>query len=146
MFNEALGLVEIRQHDGDSVLNSLQRIIYHYYRSFDHWVYISDHLHSAFDDVMAELIITLHDVFMMDVRKWLITVDEFIPSFGTGKYKAQHVDSICEQDPEYVIWFIFTKDTKCENYLRRYMINNWEPPSIPPIDKLSQFGRKITEQ
>ena len=143
-FDESIELCEIRKYEGDSVLNSLQRIVYYYFRAFNHWVFVSDHLHSAFDDVMAELVILMHDIFEMNVRKWFISVSEFVPSFGTGKYKTKPVDSICKIDEKFVVWFVFSKDSKCENYLRHYILENWEPSSdLPDGLVLSPFGMKI---
>ena len=143
MFDEALELVDIRVHEQESVLNSLQRIVYHYYKNFNHWVYITDHLHSAFDDVMAELVIMLFDVFEEDVRSWLVPVDEFVPAFAVGKYKGQRVDQVLESNENFVNWFVFSKDSKYENYLRRYLLSHWKPTNVPPAEKLSAFGHKV---
>ena len=120
VFKEAKSVGEIQIHPGESVINSLQRIIYDYYGSFNHWIYISDHLHSAFDDSVAELIILFHDVYGMSVEDYFISVDEFEPVVGSGQYKNILVSEMVK-NRNYLKWFMYEKQSEYEDYLRDYI-------------------------
>lgn len=122
IFREAKSVGEIQIHQGESVINSLQRIVYDYFGSFNHWIYVSDHLHSAFDDSVAELIILFHDVFGIDVKSYLVVVDEFEPVMGSGRYKNEKVSEMIK-NKKYLSWFMYEKQSEWEDYLRDYISN-----------------------
>lgn len=116
---------EIRINETDSVLNSIQRVVNIYYPNFDHYVAVSEHLHSAFDDAWAEMIILLHDKLAFNVRSLLIKTDFYEPRFGTGKYKNVLVDEVIRNNIDFVRWFIMFKESPFEDYLRDYILNNY---------------------
>lgn len=125
-FEGVAEMCEIRCHQSESVLNAIQRIVFYYYQRFDHNVYVAEHLHTAFDDVNAELVIVLHDIFLVDVRKWLVRLDkDFIPSMGSGKFKNVRIDWLIKNEVGFVKWFLFNKESPHEDYLRDYILENW---------------------
>lgn len=122
VFSRAIDLCEIQVNKWESVLNSLQRIVYEYFNSFNHWVYISNHLHSAFDDVTCEMFIMLHDVMKCDIRQCFVALDEPIePVFTSGKYKGSKVVDVMRNDAQYIEWFMNVKKSPHEDYLRHYI-------------------------
>lgn len=121
IFENVASINEIRINDKESVINSLQRIIYKYYQSFNVTIRISKHLHSAYDDVYAEFIILLHDKFNENVECYFEKHEEYEPVIGTGKYKGKCVSDVYKENPTWVYWFINVKESEFEDYLREYM-------------------------
>ena len=123
IFSEVRSINDIRNTTMESVINSIQRIVYEYFGKFNMNVYINKHLHTAYDDVYTEFVILLHDKFNEDVRSYFLPCDEYIPVVGTGKYKGQRIDNVYAFNPEWVNWFVNTKTSPCEDYLREYIRN-----------------------
>lgn len=120
-------LGDIMQNKGESVICSIQRIIWEYEHRFCKFPQLDDHLHSAYDDVWVELIILLHDHFGIDVYDLLVDVDEYMPEIPTGKFRHKSVDLLMETEPEYMKWFMFgKKNSEHEDYLRDYILENWD--------------------
>lgn len=121
IFENVASINDIRINDTESVINSLQRIIYKYYQSFNVTIRISKHLHSAYDDVYAEFIILLHDKFNENVEGYFEKREEYEPVIGTGKYKGRYISDVYRENPAWVYWFINVKKSEFEDYLREYM-------------------------
>lgn len=121
IFNGAASINDIRIHHNESVLNSIQRIIYEYYKKFTVTIDIKNHLHSAYDDVYTEYIILLHDKFNENIESYFKKCDEYEPLIGTGIYKGQYISDILEKDSSWVYWFLNVKTTDFEDYLREYI-------------------------
>lgn len=141
LFENVLGVDEIMIHDGEPVINCLQRIVFHYRQAFDKFVYTKNHLHSAFDDVSVELIILLFDKFNANVESLLINVDEYIPEITVGKFKHKRIDSLIKYNMPYIKWFLFSKDSEFEDYLRYYIMNTCEVKLSKA--ELNKFGGKL---
>ena len=125
-FRNALYVGEIQINNHESVANALQRIVNIYYPYFDHYVNVSEHLHSAFDDCWAELIILLHDKFSFNVSHFMIKTEFYEPCIGTGKYKNKQIIDVIRNDLSWIKWFIMYKDSPYEDYLRDYILNNFD--------------------
>ena len=123
VFSEVKSINDIRTTTMESVINSIQRIVYKYFGKFNMNVKINKHLHTAYDDVYTEFVILLHDLFNEDVRSYFIPCDEYIPVIGTGKFKGQRVDTMYAMNPSWIYWFVNTKTSPCEDYLREYIKN-----------------------
>ena len=121
IFENVASINDIRINDKESVINSLQRIIYKYYQSFNVTIRISKHLHSAYDDVYAEFIILLHDKFNENVESYFEECEEYEPVVGTGKYKGKCVSDVYKENLAWVYWFIDVKESEFEDYLRKYI-------------------------
>lgn len=124
-FCQAAEVGEIQINPYESVANAIQRIINSYYPYFDHFVGLTEHLHSAFDDCWTEMIILLNDRFKFDVSRFLIKTEFYDPTIGSGKYKNIRVDEVVKNDPKWIKWFIQYKESPCEDYLRNYILNNF---------------------
>lgn len=121
IFENVVSINEIRINEKESVINSLQRIIYGYYSSFNVKIKISKHLHSAYDDVYAEFIILLYDKFNEDVKNYFVKCDEYEPVIGTGIYKNKYISDVYKENPSWVYWFVDVKKSNFEDYLREYI-------------------------
>lgn len=120
-FKYVTSINDIRVNNMESVINSIQRIIYKYYKSFNMKIQISKHLHSAYDDVYAEFIILLHDKFNENVNDYFEECEEYEPVVGTGKYKGKYISDMCNIHPAWARWFVDVKKSEFEDYLREYI-------------------------
>ena len=149
-FIDALEVGEIRINEYESVVNALQRIVNTYYPYFNHFVNVSDHLHSAFDDAWAELIILLHDKYNFDVSSFMIKTNFYEPCIGTGKYKNVPVNEVVKNDPVWIKWFIAIKESPYEDYLRNYILDNFKIEglelNINNIQGINTYWRNIINQ
>ena len=103
LFEEVNSINEISMNDHESVLNALQRIIKMTFNSFDYNINFKGKLHSAYNDVFAEMIILLHDKFNEDVSGWF-KYGPFDPVITFGKYKFAKITDVCEKDKNYIKW------------------------------------------
>ena len=126
VFNGAYNIGDIMSHEGEPVINCIQRIVYEYRGQFDRFTFVNEHLHTSYDDVAAELIILLHDMLDINVEQLLVEVDEYVPEMPVGKYKHKPLNEVVQSDPEWTKWFIFSKDTPHEDYLRDYILKHYE--------------------
>lgn len=125
-FNNVYALGELMTHDGEPVINCLQRIAYSYGERFDKFVFVKEYLHTAYDDVAAELVILLHDMLDIDVEQLLVQTDEYEPEIPVGKHKHKLLSEVMEKDPEWIKWFLFSKESPHEDYLRHYILTHYE--------------------
>lgn len=112
----------------ESVLNATQRILYELLpqHNFIKRIKISNHLHDAYDDVLAELVIMLHDEFKFKIDDYIEDCDEYIPQFGFGKYKSIPIDLIIENDVSYVKWFLYVYKSSRDDYLRDWIVRHYK--------------------
>ena len=134
-FDDAYAVGDIMNHDGEPVINCLQRIVYSYGERFDKFVFIKDHLHTAYDDVAAELVILLYDLLDIDVEQLLVQTDEYEPEIPVGKHKHKLLSEVIEKDPEWIKWFLFSKESAHENYLRHYILTHYTITLDPAKDR-----------
>lgn len=97
-------LFEIQPNAFDSVRNCIQRIIFMYKgydpdtMKFTHKLTIEAEgasLHTAYSDVVAELVILLHYQFKMDVSKYFTAVTPYYPLISfERKYKNENINTV----------------------------------------------------
>lgn len=115
LFDEVAGLHEIKSRKGESVHCAVQRIAYTIFGDWCHSPIISQHLHSAFDDVLVEVIVLLYDTFGREdfVRQYFYEHEQRAPIVPFGKYKNQSAD------------WVFDNDI---GYIRRFLAYVWDEP------------------
>lgn len=141
IFEFAFEIDDIMVNEYEPVINCIQRIVYHYRQRFDKFIYVRNRLHTAFDDVVAELVVLLFDKFNVNVERLLIDCEEYIPEMTVGKFKHKPVDEVINTDVGYIKWFLFSKDNDYEDYLRYYIMNKYDIPLSK--NDISRFGGKL---
>ena len=128
--NTATSINDIRaKFATESVLNSIQRILWWYLpdkKKYTKCVKLQGHLHDALDDVYAELVIMCYDVFNFDISNMITDCEEYVPQFGFGKYKSVSVKEVIDKDISYVKWFLFVSKSPKEEYLRQWIMSNYQ--------------------
>ena len=121
LYNETAYVGDIMNSDMEGVIGCLQRMSYEYNNKFNLMPRIESHLHSAFDDVYAELLIYLHDYEHVNVRKYLVQVPDYQPMITYAPHKHLPMNEFIKH-PEYVKMF-FERTSEFDSYLREYVRN-----------------------
>lgn len=120
IFDHANSINEISINKYESVLNALQRIISSTFHSFDYNINLNGKLHTAYNDVLAEMIILLHDKYNEDISGWFV----FSPSepvMPFGKYKFTKIADMYNTDKNYTLWVT----SICKDH-ERYIVDEIE--------------------
>jgi len=100
------------------VVCALQKTVYDTFKKFNHWVPIKYHLHTAYDDVYAELLILLHQKFNVNVSSYFVSVKEYEPDITTGPHQHKSLNQLSLHQVESLLG-----NTEPElEYLRTYLI------------------------
>ena len=145
IFSECEFVGDIMKCRGESVICCIQRIIWECFHSFDKFVCLNQHLHSAYDDVLVELIILLHDYLGYDVRWMFEDVESYEPEITTGKFRHMRISEVMRNEPNYMKWFLFNKESPWENYLREYILSKYNVNTDDISGELNSFTKSIIE-
>lgn len=112
---------EYQQTHDTALMCSLQKTIYETFNGFNYWVPIRYHLHTAYDDVYAELIVLLHQKYHIDISSYCEKLDEEQePAIPTGHHTWKPLSQI-----RFNICDLINKNRPEFDYIEDWMISRY---------------------